>query len=131
MKNRGTAKLISIFGVVHMPFRYSISNAKNDKTKELLVVGTGNQNILVKRANIEANIPVRLFLYANMTIGIINRGLIYQLNILWCLSNAQLKKISLVRNNTINIMEATANNIPNIKSVFLFIISSFNYNFYS
>jgi hypothetical protein len=48
----------------------------------LLVAGTGNQNILVNRANIEANIPVRLFLNANITIGIINKGLIYQLNIL-------------------------------------------------
>jgi len=67
--------------------------------------------------------PVKLFLNANITIGIINSGLIYQLNVLWCLSNAQLKNVSLVRNHTINTTVAAANSIPNIKSIFLFIVS--------
>lgn len=36
MKNKGTAKLIIIFGAVHIPFRYSISKARNDKLENYL-----------------------------------------------------------------------------------------------
>ena len=106
-----------------MPLRYSISKARNSRTWGLLVAGTENQNMLVNRANIEANIPVKLFLNANMTIGIIKRGLMYQLNTLWCLANAQLKNASLVINNTRTTIVAAAKNIPTAKSIFFFMIS--------
>lgn len=32
IKNKGTAKLMRIFGAVHVPFKYSISKAKKDNT---------------------------------------------------------------------------------------------------
>lgn len=123
IKNIGTDKLIMILVAVHTPFKYSISNARNDNTRGSLVVGAGNQNILVNSPNTEANIPVRLFLKANNTIGIMNIGLIYQLITLWCLANAQLKNASLVKNNMINTTVETANSIPNITSIFFVIIT--------
>lgn len=128
IKNIGTDKLIIILVTVHTPFKYSISNARNDNTKGLLAVGAGNQNILVNSPNTEANIPVRLFLKANNTIGIMNIGLIYQLITLWCLANAQLKNASLVRNNMINTTVATAKSIPNITSIFFVIITIPSYS---
>ena len=124
IKNSGTDKLIIILGADHTPFKYSISYARNDNTSGLLSAGAGNQNMLVKSANIDANMPVKLFLKANITIGIIKSGLIYQLKTLWCLSNAQLKNISFVRKTVINITVATANNIPKTKSIFLLITNS-------
>lgn len=121
-KKIGTNMLISILGVVHKPFRYSISYERNDTTCGLLSIGAGNQNMLVNNANIDANIPVNFLLKAKTTIGIINNGLIYQLKTLWCLSNAQLKKGSFVKNSNRNTTVEAANIIPNIKSIFLFIL---------
>lgn len=65
-KNKGTARLMAILGAVHAPLRYSISKARNSKTRGSLAAGTGNQNMLVNRANIEADMPAKLFLKANI-----------------------------------------------------------------
>lgn len=73
IKNIGTDRLIIIFGAVHTPCKYSISYARKDITSGLLVSGAGNQNILVNKANIETNIPLKLLLKAKNTIGIIYR----------------------------------------------------------
>ena len=58
IKKRGTARLINILGAVQVPLRYSISKAKNSITLGMVLVGAGNQNMLVNNANMEANMPV-------------------------------------------------------------------------
>jgi len=96
--------------------------------------------MLVKRTKIEADMPAKLFLKAKKTMGMINTGRIYQLNMLWCLSKAHLKKPSFVINKTINIAVATIKNAPVIKSalflmagpplwLYVFIIGFFSNSF--
>ena len=78
-----------IFSLVQPLVKYSFSKFKKPITFSSTLSGTGNQNILVKSEKIDIEIIENDFKYAPTTIGIINIGLIYQLKIFWCLSNAQ------------------------------------------
>ena len=62
--------------------RYVFSKFKKPSTLLSTTAGSGNQNILVNKQNIDAKVMVYDLLNAPSAIGIIKRGLIYQLNVL-------------------------------------------------
>lgn len=72
-KNKGTDKLMMIFGRVQGDWRYAISKARNSITRGWLVAGAGNHNMLVNKAKMEPKMPARLFLKAETAMGIINK----------------------------------------------------------